>query len=175
MLSFPKAIVAVFLAVSAVCQTGTAVEQPWNLTETRLANGLTVVTHEDFSNPAVSVQVWYHVGSKDEPESRQGMAHLAEHLMFRGSGAVGDYQHGDLIHAVGGDNNAYYLDADDDSYGTDDVTTEAMSTPEGYDRDPGDCDDTDPAVNPRATEICDDGIDNNCDGNIDEEGCTPAP
>ncbi len=68
----------------------------------------------------------------------------------------------------------YYLDADDDSYGTNDVTMEALSTPEGYDRDGGDCDDANPAVNPRATEICDNGIDDNCNGlidNLDVEVC----
>ncbi len=86
-------------------------EQRWNLARTDLENGLTVVTHEDFSNPLVSVQLWYHVGSKDEPETRQGMAHFVEHLMFRGSAAVGDYQHGDLIRAAGGNSNAYtYFD-----------------------------------------------------------------
>ncbi|MFO7975641.1 MAG: pitrilysin family protein [Candidatus Hydrogenedentota bacterium] len=101
----------VFLAALAVCGIGVGEAQSWNLAETRLNNGLRVVTHEDFSNPQVSVQVWYHVGSKNEPESRQGMAHLLEHLMFRGSTAVDDYQHGALIYAVGGSNNAYtYFD-----------------------------------------------------------------
>lgn len=100
------------LAALLVLAVYTAAEgRTWNVAETRLDNGLRVVTHEDFSNPQVSVQVWYHVGSKDEPESRQGMAHLVEHLMFRGSQAVEDYRHGALIHAVGGSNNAYtYFD-----------------------------------------------------------------
>ena len=99
------------LAGLAAARAAAAEDRVWNLGQARLENGLTVVTHEDFSNPLVSVQVWYHAGSKDEPETRQGMAHLVEHLMFRGSAAVGDYQHGDLIHAVGGENNAYtYFD-----------------------------------------------------------------
>ena len=51
----------------------------------RLANGLTVVVHEDHKAPLVSVNVWYHIGSKDEPEGRHGFAHLFEHLMFNGS------------------------------------------------------------------------------------------
>jgi len=106
-------LLPLFTALSCLALWGSAAaeEQTWNLVQKRLENGLTVVTHEDFSNPKVSVQVWYHVGSKDEPETRQGMAHLVEHLMFRGSAAVADYQHGDLIYAVGGDNNAYtYFD-----------------------------------------------------------------
>ncbi len=51
----------------------------------RLANGLTVIVHEDHKAPLVAVSVWYHIGSKDEPERRHGFAHLFEHLMFNGS------------------------------------------------------------------------------------------
>lgn len=50
-----------------------------------LDNGLTVVVHEDRKAPVVAVSVWYHVGSKDEPEGKSGFAHLFEHLMFNGS------------------------------------------------------------------------------------------
>jgi len=50
-----------------------------------LDNGLTVIVHEDRKAPIVAVSVWYHVGSKDEPEGKTGFAHLFEHLMFNGS------------------------------------------------------------------------------------------
>ena len=50
-----------------------------------LANGLTVIVHEDHKAPLVAVNVWYHIGSKDEPAERHGFAHLFEHLMFNGS------------------------------------------------------------------------------------------
>ncbi|ATQ44409.1 M16 family metallopeptidase [Caulobacter mirabilis] len=50
-----------------------------------LPNGLTVIVHEDRKAPIVAVNVWYHVGSKDEPQGRTGFAHLFEHLMFNGS------------------------------------------------------------------------------------------
>jgi zinc protease len=50
-----------------------------------LANGLTVIVHEDHKTPLVAVNVWYHVGSKNEPAGRHGFAHLFEHLMFEGS------------------------------------------------------------------------------------------
>jgi len=50
-----------------------------------LDNGLNVVIHEDKKAPIVAVNVWYHVGSKDEKEGRTGFAHLFEHLMFNGS------------------------------------------------------------------------------------------
>ena len=50
-----------------------------------LDNGLTVVVHEDHSNPIVAVNVWYHVGSRDERRGRTGFAHLFEHFFFNGS------------------------------------------------------------------------------------------
>ena len=57
-----------------------------------LPNGLRVVVHTDRKAPIVAVNVWYHVGSKDEPAGRSGFAHLFEHLMFNGSeNAPGEY------------------------------------------------------------------------------------
>ncbi len=50
-----------------------------------LDNGLTLIVHEDRKAPIVAVNLWYHVGSKNEPEGRSGFAHLFEHLMFNGS------------------------------------------------------------------------------------------
>ncbi len=50
-----------------------------------LPNGLRVIVHTDRKAPIVAVNVWYHVGSKDEPSGRSGFAHLFEHLMFNGS------------------------------------------------------------------------------------------
>ena len=50
-----------------------------------LDNGLTVVVHEDHKVPIVAVNIWYHVGSKNEVAGRTGFAHLFEHLMFQGS------------------------------------------------------------------------------------------
>lgn len=50
-----------------------------------LPNGLTLIIHEDHKAPIVAVNVWYHVGSKDERPGRTGFAHLFEHLMFNGS------------------------------------------------------------------------------------------
>ncbi len=51
----------------------------------KLDNGLTVIVHEDHKAPIVAVNVWYHVGSKNEVRGRTGFAHLFEHLMFNGS------------------------------------------------------------------------------------------
>jgi zinc protease len=54
-------------------------------THHRLDNGLDVIVHEDRGCPIVAVNVWYHVGSKNEKPGRTGFAHLFEHLMFEGS------------------------------------------------------------------------------------------
>src|SRR6266566_9457957 len=50
-----------------------------------LRHGLTVIVHEDHKAPIVAVNVWYHVGSKNERPGKTGFAHLFEHLMFGGS------------------------------------------------------------------------------------------
>ena len=50
-----------------------------------LANGLTLVVHEDHKAPIVAINVWYHVGSKNEKPGKTGFAHLFEHLMFQGT------------------------------------------------------------------------------------------
>ena len=50
-----------------------------------LKNGLTLIVHEDHKAPIVAVNVWYHVGSKNEKAGKTGFAHLFEHLMFNGS------------------------------------------------------------------------------------------
>ena len=60
-----------------------AVDIPYH--EFTLANGLRVIVHEDHKAPIVAASVWYHIGSKDEPASKTGFAHLFEHLMFYGS------------------------------------------------------------------------------------------
>ena len=54
-------------------------------TKRTLANGLDVIVHEDHHVPIVAVNIWYHVGSKNEQPGRTGFAHLFEHLMFEGS------------------------------------------------------------------------------------------
>jgi zinc protease len=72
-----------------------------------LKNGLEVITLEDFSCPIVAVQLWYHVGSKDEQAERQGFAHMFEHMMFRGTDKLGPTDHFAYIRRVGGMSNGY--------------------------------------------------------------------
>lgn len=71
-----------------------------------LANGLEVLSIEDHASPTVAVQVWYHVGSKDDPQGRSGFAHLFEHLMFKSTAHMHAEQMDRLTEDVGGANNA---------------------------------------------------------------------
>jgi zinc protease len=88
-----------------------------------LPNGLKLVMVEDHKTPIVSVQIWYHVGSKDERPGRTGFAHLFEHLMFKGSAHVKPEEHMRIIEAMGGVNNAYT---------TEDVTVYYETVPSNY-------------------------------------------
>jgi len=75
-----------------------------------LSNGLQVILLEDHAVPVINLQVWYHVGGKDEREGRTGFAHLFEHLMFKGSAHVAAEEHSRLIEAIGGFDNASTTD-----------------------------------------------------------------
>ena len=68
----------------------------------KLPNGLTLVLHEDKSDPLVHVDITYHVGSGREEPGRSGFAHFFEHMMFQGSDNVGDEAHFKIISESGG-------------------------------------------------------------------------
>lgn len=70
-----------------------------------LSNGLTVILAPNTATPTINVDVWYHVGSKNERLGRTGFAHLFEHVMFTGSGNVAYGLHDRLTEGVGGNNN----------------------------------------------------------------------
>jgi len=72
----------------------------------RLTNGLEVVLHEDRRLPLVAVDLWYSVGSRDDPPGRTGFAHLFEHLMFMGTPRVPGDGFDRLLERHGGANNA---------------------------------------------------------------------
>ena len=84
----------------------------------QLANGLTVILHQDKSVPVVSLNVWYHTGSANEKPGRTGFAHLFEHLMFEGSKNVKEGEFDTLLEGAGASNNGsttndrtnYYVD-----------------------------------------------------------------
>jgi len=70
-----------------------------------LDNGLTLIIHEDHSDPIVHVDVTYHVGSAREEPMRSGFAHFFEHMMFQGSDNVADEQHFKMVSEAGGNLN----------------------------------------------------------------------
>jgi zinc protease len=96
---------------------------PVEFKHSTLPNGLQVYTVEDHSAPIVGVQVWYHVGSKDDPAGRSGFAHLFEHMMFKGNEHMTADMFDNLTENIGGENNAYTAD---------DVTVYHETVPSNY-------------------------------------------
>lgn len=95
-----------FLAASVLLAlAGSALAQKVDLKDTRLANGLRVITVEDHNAPVIAVNVTYNVGSRDERQGRTGFAHLFEHMMFQGSENVGKSEHFMLVYNNGGTMN----------------------------------------------------------------------
>jgi len=76
--------------------------QTLSIEQFTLPNGMRVVLNEDHSAPLVAVNVWYHVGSKNERPGRTGFAHLFEHMLFSGSEHVGNNEHFRHVQSVGG-------------------------------------------------------------------------
>ena len=102
---------ALFLGATALpaatgAQTAPVTVKPIVYTQRTLANGLRVFAIRDTSTPNVSVQVWYDVGSKDDPKNRSGFAHMFEHLMFKATRNLVPEQVDRLTEDVGGYNNA---------------------------------------------------------------------
>src|SRR3954466_14287868 len=101
-----SALIAAGVLVAPASQA--AVRPPkLDYTMTTLPNGMNVVFLEDHSTPIVHLQMWYHVGSKNEKPGRTGFAHLFEHMMFKGSKNVEPEGHPSYISSVGGQSNAY--------------------------------------------------------------------
>jgi zinc protease len=86
--------------VEEIKKTGNEIVIPYK--QYKLANGLTILIHEDHSDPICYVDVTYHVGSAREQEGRSGFAHFFEHMMFQGSKNVADEQHFKIITEAGG-------------------------------------------------------------------------
>jgi zinc protease len=86
--------------------------------ETTLENGLKVLLVEEPKSPVVSVQVWYKVGARNEPLGKGGLAHMLEHMMFKGTPKTGPKQFSQIVRRNGGVDNAhtaqdataYYID-----------------------------------------------------------------
>jgi zinc protease len=90
-------------AQKAQAGTGPSINIPFE--DYTLSNGLRVILSPDRTVPTAAVNVWYHVGSKNEEKGRTGFAHLFEHVMFTGSGNIPYGMHDKLTNGVGGSNN----------------------------------------------------------------------
>ena len=75
--------------------------------ETILDNGLKVLLLEDHKSPAVTFQVWYRVGSRNEKDGKSGLAHFLEHMMFKGTPTTGPEEYSRIIAKNGGRSNAF--------------------------------------------------------------------
>lgn len=75
--------------------------------EYTLKNGLKVLIIEDHKAPLATFQIWYRVGSKDEPMGKTGISHLLEHMMFKGTPKYGSKQFSNIIQRNGGTDNAH--------------------------------------------------------------------
>src|SRR5690554_2000179 len=98
-------------AAAAAIQPSGGIEVPPLGFERRvLDNGLEVYTAQDRNTANVAVQVWYRVGSKDDPQGRSGFAHLFEHLLFKATRNMPEETLDRLTEDVGGYNNAFTAD-----------------------------------------------------------------
>jgi len=105
--ALPAVVCLAWLLSSPAARGLPAIEDPAQRVQvTRLDNGLTVLTLEDRATPVASFQMWVHVGSRDESRYT-GLAHLFEHMMFKGSKHIGPEEYAKLIQARGGRLNAF--------------------------------------------------------------------
>lgn len=111
---FPSIVLTVVLACVIACASGVARAAParpaapqLDVKAWTLANGLRVLLLEDHKAPIATVQVFYHAGSRDERPGIRGIAHMFEHMMFKGTERVPPEAHARLLKEVGGVANAF--------------------------------------------------------------------
>ncbi|MBI1905784.1 MAG: insulinase family protein [Rhodocyclales bacterium] len=97
------------IRLTTACVAGLALAGPLhaNPFETVLDNGLKVIVKEDRRAPSVVHMLWYDVGAMDEPAGVTGIAHMLEHMMFKGTAKVGPGEFNKRVAAVGGRDNAF--------------------------------------------------------------------
>jgi len=106
LLGLPAVAPAIAQTAPAAAPAGEIVVPPLGFRERVLPNGLQVYTARDTATSNVTVQVWYKVGAKDDPEGRSGFAHMFEHLMFKATRNLPQETFDRLTEDVGGTNNA---------------------------------------------------------------------
>ena len=105
---FPKWIAG--LAIVLALAAGRSVSAAGlidRVAETTLSNGLKVLLVEEPKAPVVSIQVWYKVGSRNEPIGKTGISHMIEHMMFKGTPTIGPKQFDLIVQRNGGQDNAH--------------------------------------------------------------------
>ncbi len=80
---------------------------PWKVAEHTLPNGMRALLLQDRRAPSIVFQVWYGVGSRDEPKGKTGIAHMLEHMMFRGTKKYGPKEFSNIVKRNGGSHNAF--------------------------------------------------------------------
>src|SRR5499433_1150026 len=103
-------LTALAIFIAGVCVSAQTKMPQMTFRDRTLPNGLRVLSVVDKSSPSVAINVWYHVGSKDDPEHRSGFAHLFEHIMFKSTKNMKSEMMDRLTEDVGGFNNAYTAD-----------------------------------------------------------------
>ena len=91
-------------AVLSALAVSAALANPY---ETTLLNGLKVIVKEDHRAPTAVQMVWYRVGSVDEVDGQSGVAHVLEHMMFKGTPTIGPGEFNKRVAAAGGRDNAF--------------------------------------------------------------------
>ena len=103
-MTLPMLVVCLTLWLTQLAHAADAAQ---NTFETQLPNGMKVVVREDHRAPTAVQMVWYRVGSMDEHDGVTGVAHVTEHMMFKGTPSVGPGEFNRRVAAVGGRDNAF--------------------------------------------------------------------
>lgn len=109
-ITVPVVILAVAAALALWTMTQAPAPKVGAIAKFPLDNGLTLLVYQDDTAPVAIANVWYKVGSRDEPVGKRGMAHLLEHMMFKGSKNIKPEEHSKLIDQAGGRDNAFTRD-----------------------------------------------------------------
>ncbi len=88
-------------------ETASLVQVPWNVVEHRMSNGMRALLIPDRRAPAIVFMVWYKAGSRDEQPGKTGLAHILEHMMFRGTSKYGPKEFSNIVQRNGGSHNAF--------------------------------------------------------------------
>ena len=102
-----KRLVFLIFCLLTISVASLAADQGLDLQHYTLDNGLEVILVRDTTAPTVAVNIWYRVGSANDPAGKSGFAHLFEHLMFEGSPHIPDGEIDKLLERVGGSANAF--------------------------------------------------------------------